>query len=113
MAVSVSNRGICVQFIDDDRQATVAAAALRGKKNVEGARQLGREAAAAAIASGVGIVVVDRGGHKYHGRVQAVVEAAVEGGLRVSEKPAEGAASAGGPPPEEAGKSAARSKEAK
>jgi len=33
-------------------------------------------------------VIVDRGGFRYHGRVMAIVEAAVHAGLSVSDKPA-------------------------
>ena len=40
----------------------------------------------AALAKGISLVVVDRGGFLYHGRVQEVVEAAVAAGLKISEK---------------------------
>jgi ABC-type sugar transport system substrate-binding protein len=87
MAISVSNRRIEVQFVDDDRQVTLAAASSQGSKNVEAGRQTGRAAAAAALAKGIGMVVVDRGGHKFHGRVKAVVDAAVAAGLKTTLKP--------------------------
>ena len=40
----------------------------------------------AAKAAGISIVVVDRGGNKYTGRVAAIVDAAVEAGLAISAK---------------------------
>jgi large subunit ribosomal protein L18 len=82
MAVYVSNRGIAVQFVDDENGATLAGVASTAGKNVAAARQLGQRAAEAARERGIGEVVVDRGGFKYHGRVKALVEAAVEAGLK-------------------------------
>ena len=81
MAVFVSNRGINVQFIDDENRVTVASATSRNGKNVAAAKETGRVAAESALAKGVKTVVVDRGGFKYHGRVKAVVEMAQETGL--------------------------------
>ena len=50
--------------------------------NVAGARVVGKVVAERLIASGVSEAVFDRGGFLYHGRVQAVAEAAREAGLR-------------------------------
>jgi len=80
MVVFVSNRGVTVQFVDDESQATLASASCSGK-NVAAAKEVGRVAAESAVAKGIRAVVVDRGGFKYHGRVRAVVEAAREVGL--------------------------------
>ncbi len=38
---------------------------------------------------GISIVVVDRGGFKFHGRVKQIVEAATAAGLKISERAAE------------------------
>jgi large subunit ribosomal protein L18 len=67
-----------VQFVDDDAQKTLASASsLKEKKaNLEVAKNLGAAAAAAAKAAGISLVVVDRGGNKYTGRVAAIVDAA-------------------------------------
>ena len=84
MSIMCSLKHIYVQFIDDDRGVTVAAASTLGggqPKNVATARELGRRAAEAAKRRGVTRVVVDRGGHRYHGRVKALIEAATESGL--------------------------------
>ncbi|MBM4143093.1 MAG: 50S ribosomal protein L18 [Lentisphaerae bacterium] len=102
MAVYVSNRRIAVQFVDDDRGVTLAAAVSDGgRKNVETARELGRSAAAQALARGIGEVVVDRGGFKYHGRIKALVEAAVGAGLRAGRLEPAGAAPEAGAEAEE------------
>ena len=89
MAVSVSNRNMQVQFIDDDTGVTIAAAStIKGdaKNNVDAAKILGKAAADAAIKQGIKNIVVDRGGFKFHGRVKAVVDAAVESGLTLAGK---------------------------
>jgi large subunit ribosomal protein L18 len=89
MAIFVSNRYMYVQFIDDVAANTLASAStLKGglKCNLEGAKALGEIAAKAAIEKGIKIVVVDRAGYKYHGRVKTIVESAVAAGLSISAK---------------------------
>lgn len=90
MAVFRSSRHISVQVIDDSIGHTLAAAsdmdaAMRaegqGKSKTEVARLVGALAASRSKAAGVTRVVFDRGGYAYHGRVQALAEAAREGGL--------------------------------
>ena len=49
---------------------------------VERAREVGKLLAKLAVAKGVGSVIFDRGGYKYHGRVKAFAEGAREGGLQ-------------------------------
>ena len=88
MSIYISNKHIEVQFVNDDTGATLASATTRGKEdvnlNVATATALGAKAAEAAKAKGVSLVVVDRGGYKYHGRVKALVEAALAAGLKVN-----------------------------
>lgn len=89
MAVHVSNSNVYVQFVDDAAGKTLASASsvtLKAKLNVETAKKVGEAAAEAAKAAGISLVVIDRGGFKYHGRVAAVVEAALAGGLKVNDK---------------------------
>lgn len=91
MAVYVSNSHMYVQFVDDDRQHTLASVSTIGtesKVNLASATELGGRAAAAAREKGIELVVVDRGGFQYHGRVKAIVEAAVAGGISVSARKA-------------------------
>lgn len=88
MSVFVSNKHLYVQFIDDAAAKTLAAVstldgALKGQKlNVATAKQLGVLAAKAAQAKGIAAVVFDRGGFAYRGRLQALADAAREGGLK-------------------------------
>ena len=88
MSVFLSNKHAYVQFIDDEAGRTLAQAnSLKEKTiNVEIAKALGAQAAEAAKAAGIATVVVDRGGRKFTGRVKAVVDAVVEGGVSISAK---------------------------
>lgn len=75
---------ITAQLIDDAAGKTVASAStkeLKAKPNLEGAKSLGKLIAEKATAAKVNKVVFDRNGYKYHGRVQALADAAREGGL--------------------------------
>jgi large subunit ribosomal protein L18 len=88
LAVARSSRHISAQVIDDASgrtlaQATTVESALRSAPggNVSAATAVGRLVAERAKAAGVTKVVFDRGGHRYHGRVAALADAAREGGL--------------------------------
>jgi large subunit ribosomal protein L18 len=86
LAVARSNMRIYAQLIDDDRGHTLAAAgsheaALRGLPKGAAAAEVGKLLAERARAAGVEQVVFDRGGYRYHGRVQALADGAREGGL--------------------------------
>ena len=86
LAVSRSNMRIYAQIIDDDRGHTLAAAgsheaALRDLPKGAAAAEVGKLLAERARAAGVERVVFDRGGYRYHGRVQALADGAREGGL--------------------------------
>ncbi len=88
MSVFVSNKHLYVQFIDDAAAKTLAAVstvegALKGQRlTVETAKQLGALAAKAAQDKGIHTIVFDRGGFAYRGRMQALADAAREGGLK-------------------------------
>lgn len=91
MSVRFTNQHIYVQFIDDTAGATLAATSTRSKAlpergqvaaNVAGAKRVGTVAAEAAKSKGISRVVFDRSGAKYHGKVQALAEAAREAGLQ-------------------------------
>ena len=88
MSIYVSNKHIEVQFVNDDTGATIASATTRGKEpvklNIATATALGAKAAETAKTKGVSMIVIDRGGYKYHGRVKALVEAALAAGLKVN-----------------------------
>ncbi|MBR1458874.1 MAG: 50S ribosomal protein L18 [Oscillospiraceae bacterium] len=82
-----SAKHIYAQIIDDVNGVTLASASSMAKDfsgnggNVEGAKLVGEAIAKAAADKGIKDVVFDRGGYLYHGRVQALAEAAREGGL--------------------------------
>lgn len=85
-----SDKHIYAQIIDDTKGVTLAAAStldkslreeLKNGANVEAARKVGALIAQRAKEKGIEKVVFDRGGYMYHGRVQALAEAAREGGL--------------------------------
>jgi large subunit ribosomal protein L18 len=88
LVVTRSARHVFVQVVDDAVGRTLASAStmeadLRvqdGDKTAK-AKRVGELVAQRARAAGVGAVVFDRSGNKYHGRVAAVADGAREGGL--------------------------------
>ena len=52
------------------------------------AKEIGIKAAEAAKAKNISLVVVDRGGFPFHGRVKEIVDSAVAAGIKISTKPA-------------------------
>ena len=88
MCVSVSNKHMYVQLVDDVAAVTLMAVSTRvpelaGKNNCAAAQRLGSQAAEIAKSKGIGEVVFDRGGHAYNGRVKAVAEAARAAGIKI------------------------------
>ncbi|MBT2689936.1 50S ribosomal protein L18 [Bacillus sp. ISL-47] len=83
-----SNKHIYAQLIDDVNGVTVASASTLDKEvsldatgNVDAAVKVGELVAKRAVEKGVKAIVFDRGGYLYHGRVQALADAARENGL--------------------------------
>ena len=90
LAVYRSTKHIYAQLIDDVKGVTVASASsidkdLREKLghggNIDAAKAVGEAIAKKALKAGVKNVVFDRGGFLYHGRIQALADAAREAGL--------------------------------
>ncbi len=90
LSVFRSNKHMYAQVIDDVAGNTLAAASTVEKEvrseleytdNVEAAKHLGAVIAKRALDKGISKVVFDRGGFIYHGKVQALAEAAREAGL--------------------------------
>jgi large subunit ribosomal protein L18 len=78
MAITLSGRVIYVQFIDDVAGVTLGQVSTSKKNmpnNIASARAMGEAAAEIAKEKGIADVVFDRAGHKFHGRVKAVVQA--------------------------------------
>ena len=86
LSVFRSNCQIYAQVIDDVNGKTLASASSLAIKDkitkTEKAKKVGALIAEAAKKAGVEQVVFDRNGYLYHGRVQALADAAREAGLK-------------------------------
>lgn len=88
LCVFRSENNIYAQIIDDVAGKTLVSAssvekAFKGNgSNADGAKKVGATLAERALKKGIEVVVFDRGGYIYHGRVQALAEGAREGGLK-------------------------------
>ena len=81
-----SNNGIYVQVIDDESRTTLVSSStvelkIKNGGNIESAKKVGADIAKKCKDAKIKTVVFDRGGYLYHGRVEAVAEAARENGL--------------------------------
>jgi large subunit ribosomal protein L18 len=88
IAVFRSNRGIAAQLIDDAAGHTLASvswteADLRSLKPGDAATKAGELLAQRAKDQGIERAVFDRGGYRYHGKIQAFADGVREGGLQV------------------------------
>jgi large subunit ribosomal protein L18 len=87
LSVFRSNKHLYVQVISDQSGRTLAAVTtLTGASSgvtAEKAKRLGSEIAEKCKAIGIGQVVFDRAGYRYHGRIKALADAAREAGLRI------------------------------
>ncbi|MCK9237658.1 50S ribosomal protein L18 [Thiopseudomonas acetoxidans] len=88
LCVHRSSQHIYAQVISADGQKVLASASTLDKQlreqatgNIEAAKKVGQLIAERAKAAGISQVAFDRSGFKYHGRVQALADAAREGGL--------------------------------
>lgn len=83
-----SNKHIYAQLIDDLNGVTIASAstmdsdvAAETTATAEAAAKVGELIAKKAVEKDVKVVVFDRGGYLFHGRVKALADAARENGL--------------------------------
>ncbi len=84
LSVFKSNRGMFLQIVDDVKMTTIVSANMREIKKgtkTKKAKELGKMIAEKALAKNVKVVVFDRGGFQYHGRIKAVADGAREAGL--------------------------------
>ena len=90
LCVFRSSKNIYAQLIDDEKGQTVLAISSLNEGvvesgantgNVEAAKAVGQAIAKKAIDANIKDVVFDRNGFLYHGRVQALADAAREAGL--------------------------------
>lgn len=91
LSVFRSDKHLYAQIIDDTRGQTLASASsldktvraeLRYGGNLAAAKVVGKVLGERARQAGITRVVFDRGGYRYHGRVQALATAAREAGLQ-------------------------------
>ncbi|MBI2832196.1 MAG: 50S ribosomal protein L18 [Chloroflexi bacterium] len=91
LSVFRSLNHVYAQVIDDIQGQTLASASTldpeikgetAGKTKTDEAKLVGSLVAKRALSKGISQVVFDRGGFQYHGRVQAVADAAREAGLK-------------------------------
>jgi len=93
LSVFKSNKYIYAQLIDDVAGHTLASASstdaalvkeakLESQSSLDAAKAVGNAIAQKAKEKGVEVVVFDRGGYIYHGKVKALADAAREAGLK-------------------------------
>jgi len=90
LSVFCSNKHMYAQIIDDQAGRTLVSASSIEKElfgagkyagNKQAAAKVGEALASRAKEHGIKEVVFDRGPYKYHGRIQALADAARHGGL--------------------------------
>lgn len=89
LSVFRAKKNMSCQVIDDELGVTLVSASTLEKEfranakmtKTEASRLLGEAIAKRAKEKGIGAVVFDRGGYKYHGRVKVLADAARENGL--------------------------------
>jgi large subunit ribosomal protein L18 len=90
LSIFRSLKNISAQLIDDERGRTVCSASSLSKAVADQLKKGGNKAAATVIGQilaerarmqGIRKVALDRSGYRYHGRVQALAEAARKAGL--------------------------------
>ncbi|CAK9136525.1 unnamed protein product [Ilex paraguariensis] len=93
LCVFRSNKHIYVQVIDDSKMHTLAAASTMQKPiseefntssgpTIDVAKRVGEVIAKSCLEKGITKVAFDRGGYPYHGRIEALADAAREHGLQ-------------------------------
>jgi large subunit ribosomal protein L18 len=85
LTVTISNKHVSAQLIDDEKQHTIAASTTVGTKQkgtlTEQAAWVGVDIAKKAKKAKVSVVVFDRNGRRYAKRLAALADAAREQGL--------------------------------
>lgn len=79
LTVYKSNVYVYGQIIDDEKGVTLAS--IKSAKKVEEVEKAGEALAKKALAKKIKMVVFDRNGFMYHGRIKAMADGARKGGL--------------------------------
>jgi large subunit ribosomal protein L18 len=89
LSVHFSGRHITAQVINDTEGRTIASVnttekdlRVTAKANSTGAKTVGKLIAERGLAKGIRLVVFDRGGFQYHGKVRVLADAARGGGFQ-------------------------------
>ncbi|KAI5674496.1 hypothetical protein M9H77_14860 [Catharanthus roseus] len=93
LCVFRSNKHLYVQVIDDTKMHTLASASTMQKPiseefdyssgpTIDVAKKVGEAIAKSCLEKGISKVAFDRGGYPYHGRIEALADAAREHGLQ-------------------------------
>ncbi len=89
LSITRSGKNMYAQLIDDTSGRTICSSSTIEKdgkvdkgSNCIAAKEIGTRIATKAKAVGIGVVVFDRNGYKFHGRVKALADGAREGGLK-------------------------------
>ena len=82
LAIYKSLTSIYAQIINDEEGRTLAASSIKGKKNIDAAKELGEKVSQKAKQVGIERVVFDRSGWRYHGIIKAFADSAREKGLK-------------------------------
>ncbi len=86
LAVFKSLKSIYAQVIDDTTGKTLASAKLseikKALNTIDGASAVGKLIAEKCLALKIENVIFDRSGYQYHGKIEALAQAAREGGLK-------------------------------
>ena len=87
LAVYKSARHMYVQLVNDEKGVTLASASTLADEiagnGKERAASVGKLVAERALGIGIQTVVFDRAGHRYHGQVKELAEAARAAGLKL------------------------------
>jgi len=91
LSVFRSHKHIYAQLIDDTSGKTIASSStldkninskINSKSTCEASTIVGRLIAKKSLEANIENVIFDRGGHRYHGRIKALADAARENGLK-------------------------------
>lgn len=83
LCIYKSNRYIYAQLIDDMRGVTLTSVSsvkynrgkgVKNRKSIDVAREVGEELGRVAMRKGIKMLVFDRSGYPYHGRIKALAE---------------------------------------
>jgi len=91
LSVFRSHKHIYAQLIDDSTGKTIASSStldkninskINSKSTCEASTIVGQLIAKKSLEANIENVIFDRGGHRYHGRIKALADAARENGLK-------------------------------